>query len=228
MKSGQTETRAQPLGLAAALALLLSAGCATQRIAPELPSTGTSRPQLPSYALVVDASSSGSRLHIFQWRANEPGDLPEVKAAPSAAGSDEEAWQLAVDGGLSDYAGDPDQAGESLDPLLSFAREKLTAAGADLAATTLHLKATGGMRLVPEPERGAIMDDVRRSLAASGFDFRKAEVITGQQEGLFGWISVNYLLGQLGHGPFPTVGALDLGGASTQITFVPIDFSTLR
>ena len=87
------------------------------------------------------------------------------------------------------------------------------------------LKATGGMRLVPEPERGRIMAEVRRYLAASLFDLQSAVIISGQQEALFGWMTVNYMLGLLGDGgPFPTVGALDLGGASTQITFLPLDY----
>ncbi|MCZ6507888.1 MAG: hypothetical protein O7A04_07575, partial [Acidobacteria bacterium] len=91
--------------------------------------------------------------------------------------------------------------------------------------TPIYLKATAGMRLVPEPEGGRIMAEVRRYLAASPFDLESAEIISGQQEALFGWITVNYMLGLLGDGgPFPTVGALDLGGASTQITFLPLDY----
>lgn len=45
--------------------------------------------------------------------------------------------------------------------------------------------------------------------------------------GVYGWLTVNYLLGKLPPGtPYGltgTVGALDLGGASTQITFKPSD-----
>ena len=48
-------------------------------------------------------------------------------------------------------------------------------------------------------------------------------IITGEEEGLFGWIAVNYLMD--GFGPSnserSTYGFLDMGGASTQIAFEP-------
>lgn len=48
---------------------------------------------------------------------------------------------------------------------------------------------------------------------------------SGDEEGSFGWLTANYLLGTFdispGDTPKPSIGALDLGGASTQITFQP-------
>lgn len=51
-------------------------------------------------------------------------------------------------------------------------------------------------------------------------------IITGEEEGLFGWIAVNYLMdGFTGHegsdSERTTYGFLDMGGASTQIAFEP-------
>ncbi|MEI4878558.1 hypothetical protein, partial [Klebsiella pneumoniae] len=70
------------------------------------------------------------------------------------------------------------------------------------------------------------------------FDFQGAKIITGQEEGAYGWITINYLLGRFTQEQSwlnfisdsqkqATFGALDLGGASTQITFVPLN-STLE
>lgn len=207
--------------------LVVTGACTSSGVMPpDSPRTDTGAGQqaaAPNYALLIDAGSSASRLHVFEWRSAAADSVPEIQPAPATRAANEAAWQLVVDGGLSDYAADPEGAGESLAPLLEYARQQLAAAGVEPARATLHLKATAGMRLVPEPARSAIMADVRGALEASPFDFQAAEIISGAQEGLFGWISVNYLLGHLGRGPFTSVGALDLGGASTQITFMPLD-----
>ena len=50
-------------------------------------------------------------------------------------------------------------------------------------------------------------------------------MIDGRLEGVYGWIAVNYMLGKFDHTFHSsiqrptTVGALDMGGASTQITY---------
>jgi apyrase len=209
-------TLAFPLAATLAIAAVLGlAAC----VAPGRP-TATTR-----YALLIDASSSGSRVHVFQFRQSLGEELPWVRAAPYPRAAGEAAWQTVVDGGLSDYAADPSAAGESLAPLMQFALDKLDNLGVAPGQVPLLLKATAGMRLLADPQRSAIMNDVSDYLAATPFDFRGAEIISGDQEGVYGWITVNYILGLLGNGgPFPTVGALDLGGASTQITFLPIDF----
>jgi hypothetical protein len=54
------------------------------------------------------------------------------------------------------------------------------------------------------------------------------QIITGEEEGLFGWIAVNYLMDGF-TGPDQnrtTYGFLDMGGASTQIAFEPSNSDT--
>ncbi len=50
-----------------------------------------------------------------------------------------------------------------------------------------------------------------------------ARVISGEEEGVFGWLAVNQLQCTLLRSRTERWGALDLGGASTQITFAPND-----
>jgi len=110
-----------------------------------------------------------------------------------------------------------------MDELLVYATDNIPA---DQHSTTpLFLKATAGMRLLPADQQGAIMAVIHDVFRASPFRFDDdswAVVISGQDEGVFGWLTVNHLTGMLAQGkPDQTFGALDLGGASTQITFVP-------
>ena len=45
----------------------------------------------------------------------------------------------------------------------------------------------------------------------------------GKDEGGFGWLTLNYLLGKLGKAEAETVAAIDLGGGSVQEAFAMTD-----
>lgn len=82
--------------------------------------------------------------------------------------------------GLSFYAEDPDEAGESLVKLVEFAKGIVPP---DLwAETEIRLMGTAGLRLVDGGAREKILDSCRRVLRVSGFRFEDdwATVITGR------------------------------------------------
>lgn len=97
------------------------------------------------------------------------------------------------------------------------------------APLSFYVQATAGLRSVTALEAHAILEVVRDSLSASGFLFDRswAKVISGEQEGLNGWMAVNYLLGVFdqpagsGGAPPTSVGVVEMGGSSMQITFAP-------
>ncbi|NXI27447.1 ENTP8 diphosphohydrolase, partial [Sterrhoptilus dennistouni] len=76
-----------------------------------------------------------------------------------------------------------------------------------------------------------VLAEVSKAIGEFPVDFRGARILSGSEEGSFGWITVNYLLETLVKFSFAerwehpqdteVLGALDLGGASTQITFQP-------
>lgn len=200
------------------LALAALAGLSCASVAPAPPAAAPA----PHYAAVIDAGSSGSRIYLYEWRPG--GAVPWVVAAPFPPG-EERAWEMKVEPGLSEFAGDPDGVARSLAPLVSFALDKLDIAPDRPSPHSIYLLATGGVRQLDEPERQAVLAAARAYLESTPFRVGGVRAISGREEGVFGWVGVNYALGYLARGgPFPTVGVLDLGGVSTQITFVPLDF----
>ena len=136
--------------------------------------------------------------------------------------------------GLSTLGPTPEAVGEYLTPLLDFAKSVIP--HDQLASTPIYLLATAGMRLLPAEQQSAVL--------AATCDFIKSypfrvdachsnvRIITGEEEGLYGWIAVNYLMDgfdkheHASSGPellrhSSTYGFLDMGGASTQIAFEP-------
>ncbi|XP_067417670.1 ectonucleoside triphosphate diphosphohydrolase 8-like [Emydura macquarii macquarii] len=180
-------------------------------------------PARTKYGMVFDAGSSHTALYIYQWPAdkeNSTGIVSQVEACT-------------VQGpGISSYADDPAKAGASLTACLDKAMTIIPAERQ--RETPTYLGATAGMRLLREQnstKADQLFAEVSKTIRQYPVDFRGARILTGNEEGSFGWITINYLLETLvkfsftGHWIHPeaaeVVGALDLGGASTQITFHP-------
>ncbi|OXB80636.1 UNVERIFIED_CONTAM: hypothetical protein H355_005565 [Colinus virginianus] len=77
-----------------------------------------------------------------------------------------------------------------------------------------------------------VMAEIAKTMQEYPVAFYGAQIITGEEEGAYGWITINYLLESFtkyspkAHmwvhpGADNSFGALDLGGASTQISFAP-------
>lgn len=170
-----------------------------------------------SYMAMIDAGSSGCRVHVYRYGKVKSQDGP-LYIVPKHV-------SLKVKPGLSSFAKNPQDAGPSLKGLIDFVKSKVP--DADLSSTPIWLKATAGLRMLPTKESDAVLDSVRNFLsdkANSPLLFRStwARIIPGQEEGAFGWISYNYLKRIIG----PKRNALDvvpyavieMGGASSQVT----------
>ncbi|KAG0309444.1 Guanosine-diphosphatase [Dissophora globulifera] len=167
---------------------------------------------LIQYVLMIDAGSSGSRIHAYKF--NYCKATPELES--------ELFEQVAP--GLSKYDEDAEGAARSLDPLLEAAVR--TVPKFLHKSTPVAVKATAGLRLLGETKADNILAAVRRRLETSySFPIIKEEgvaVMSGADEGVYAWVTVNYLLERINSfTKTPTVAVLDLGGASTQIVFEP-------
>ncbi|EPS39227.1 hypothetical protein H072_7013 [Dactylellina haptotyla CBS 200.50] len=164
------------------------------------------------YVLMIDAGSSGSRIHVYRF--NTCKSTPELE---------HEEFKMKK-GGLSNYGDSPEEAAKSLDELMEVA--VTTVPDNYKSCTPVAVKATAGLRLLGQAKSDAILAAVRTRLETK-YPFPVVEgngvsVMDGSDEGVYAWITTNYLLGKIG-GPdkSPTAAVFDLGGASTQIVFEP-------
>lgn len=170
-------------------------------------------PVYADYTIIIDAGSSGSRLHLFQHDKNTP--LPNIK----------DIFSVSTKPGLSAYANHPQDAGPALKKLLDDAVQQLQQAKVDMHAVAINVLGTAGMRLLPSATQEIIYDQVKHYLKNNyAFNVTKVETISGSLEGLYGWLDINYLK-QTFQQHSPTVGSIDMGGASTEITFATQDTS---
>ncbi|WVZ67113.1 hypothetical protein U9M48_016240 [Paspalum notatum var. saurae] len=162
------------------------------------------------YAVIFDAGSSGSRVHVFCFDANL--DLVHI-------GTDIELF-VQKKPGLSFYANDPRQAADSLVSLLDQAKrvvpEELR------GQTPVRVGATAGLRNLGAQKSEDILQAVRDLLREKSSFKNQADWVTvldGSQEGAYEWVTINYLLGKLGKSYADTVGVVDLGGGSVQMAY---------
>ncbi|XP_034624450.1 ectonucleoside triphosphate diphosphohydrolase 5 isoform X1 [Trachemys scripta elegans] len=170
------------------------------------------------YGIMFDAGSTGTRIHIYTFVQKNPEQPPEL---------DGEIFE-SVKPGLSAYVDQPEKGAETVKGLLKMAKEAVPRS--HWKETPVVLKATAGLRLLPEPKAQALLSEVREVFEESPFlvPNNSVSIMDGSSEGVLAWITVNFLTGQLYGQNQQTVGTLDLGGASTQITFLPRSEETLE
>ncbi|XP_040476884.1 ectonucleoside triphosphate diphosphohydrolase 6 isoform X1 [Ursus maritimus] len=169
------------------------------------------------YGIMFDAGSTGTRVHIFQF-ARQPGETPTLTHETFKA----------LKPGLSAYADDVEKSTSGIQELLDVAKQDIPF---DFwKATPLVLKATAGLRLLPGEKAQKLLQKVKEVFKASPFLVGDdcVSIMNGTDEGVSAWITVNFLTGSLKTPGRSSVGMLDLGGGSTQITFLPGVEDTLQ
>nr|XP_028563484.1 ectonucleoside triphosphate diphosphohydrolase 4 isoform X4 [Podarcis muralis] len=202
--------------------------------------TDTNNPKL-NYGIMVDCGSSGSRIFVYWWPRHNgnPHDLLDIKQMRD---KNSKPVVMKIKPGISEFATSPEKVSDYIFPLLSFAAAHVPRA--KHKETPLYILCTAGMRILPESQQKAILEDLLTDIPVH-FDFlfsdSHAEVISGKQEGVYAWIGINFVLGRFEHTDdeddavvevhIPgsenkeailrkrTVGILDMGGVSTQIAY---------
>ncbi|KAM6184804.1 ectonucleoside triphosphate diphosphohydrolase 1 [Rhynchocyon petersi] len=177
------------------------------------------------FGIVFDAGSSHTTMYIYKWSAekvNDTGLVYEIEAC-KVKGPGISAFALR----LQDIPVYLTQCmGRAKDLIPKYKYQE----------TPVYLGATAGMRLLRMENQvlaNKILSSVISLFNSYPFNFQGARIIDGAAEGAYGWITINYMLGKLKEKNIykissssqnenqATFGALDLGGASTQIAYVP-------
>uniref|UniRef100_A0A2L2YHM8 nucleoside diphosphate phosphatase n=2 Tax=Parasteatoda tepidariorum TaxID=114398 RepID=A0A2L2YHM8_PARTP len=170
---------------------------------------------LQKYVIVFDGGSTGTRIHVFSFATSLSGHLT-LKSE----------YFEEVKPGLSGYVNNPHEAANSVIQLLEKAK---TLVPLDKwSETPVALKATAGLRLLPDTVSNSLLEEVYKAFDNSPFHSSDdcVTILSGEDEGLYAWYTLNFLLGRLNDANH-SVASLDLGGGSTQITFSPATLDTL-
>jgi len=164
------------------------------------------------YGVAIDAGSSGSRIYVYRWPTSKTNLDDFTKVEREAIYSEEVTPGISADNG---------QGIQQLQTLVNLAKLAIPS-NIDISTIPIYLGATAGMRIIDSNYENEVMKSIQDILSTSGFQFTNdmARTISGKEEGIYDWLVANYLYND---GNFPSLnsayGALDLGGASTQISF---------
>lgn len=192
---------------------------------------------IAQYGVILDAGSSGTRAYVYKWKtpavASEHASNTQLRRLPKLTLKQSKK----IHPGVSTYAENVENVGsEHLKALVDAALDEVPEE--HVSETPIFLMATAGVRFLPKYQQDALLKGVCHYLQTRTRFYlpdcgAHVQVISGETEGLYGWMAANYLLGGFNHpqdldygedtktGHHHTYGFLDMGGASAQIAFVP-------
>jgi hypothetical protein len=187
--------------------------------------------------LIIDAGSSGTRMNAFQFAVNAHSSKhltdiqlikPEaaVHKIPRRSLESRRAYKrVETEPGLHTFSNAtssyPLIRKVALSPLLDWAKAVVPVK--QWSSTPVFLFATAGMRKLPKSDQDKILAEARQVLTSESsflFEDTWARVLSGSDEGLYSWVSLNYAAKVLNSRKREErVGSLDLGGSSLQVTY---------
>ncbi|XP_064403090.1 ectonucleoside triphosphate diphosphohydrolase 8-like [Halichondria panicea] len=181
------------------------------------------------YGVVIDAGSTHTTLYVYRWQ------VPTSTFTHSHTGTVQQMYSCPLthnnSTSVNSYAGDPSRVAEAYQACINTSygewyQSKIVPIE-QRKYTRIYLGATAGMRLV-ELDNSTVSNTLISNIQANlknpnltQYKYGNASILTGSEEAETGWIAANYLRNNLTafKTRYSSIGALDLGGASTQIAF---------
>ncbi|KAK6181125.1 hypothetical protein SNE40_009054 [Patella caerulea] len=176
------------------------------------------------YGVILDVGSSSTKVRIYRWFNEEanPTDVPEIHLAHNKR----------IKVSLEDLAHDEEGLERELMMAIDIAVEYInnTETMVDFTQISMYVMSTAGTRTLTGYDARHFVKNIRKILSNSSinpfyFKASNIQILSGEEEGVYSWLSTNYLLGFFNFTgpPVSPVGILEMGGGSTQISFIPHD-----
>ncbi|XP_059176421.1 ectonucleoside triphosphate diphosphohydrolase 1-like [Physella acuta] len=170
------------------------------------------------YGVLLDAGSSSTKLKVYSWvLPSGKSGLPKIDLVNGKRST--------FPPGLDDFKRNVTAIHGYMEQILSSAVSRVPPHL--IADTPIFLMATAGLRYMTAEDANDLLQTTRSVLANSTlnpflYDPSRISLLSGEEEGVFSWIAANYISGFFSaHAPNKSVGVLEMGGGSTQITFLP-------
>jgi hypothetical protein len=165
------------------------------------------------HGMMIDAGSTGSRLHVYEWKPRNLYDVGDIESVASGTklsfpGTNTR-WTDRLRPGLDTFATIQDDIqlidaiADYLAPLLEFAKTILHEKKHQFNTFPIYLRATAGMRMLTTSDRARVMNAVRSLLSNPDYNpfafanEEQARVLSGEEEAVYDWTAVNFLTGNL-------------------------------
>ncbi|EFJ20885.1 hypothetical protein SELMODRAFT_443766 [Selaginella moellendorffii] len=180
------------------------------------------------FAIVMDCGSTSTRVYVYGWVHNG-GSIPVMYRPPSHSSDNarvKKAYhRMETEPGFHQLLHNESGLGAAVQPLLDWAKQQIPARLH--GETPLLLLGTAGLRKLATVDSEWLLDKAWGIIEKSPFKCRRSwlRIINGVEEAYYGWVALNYILERLGQDEtkmtLGTVGSLDLGGSSLEVTFEP-------
>lgn len=195
----------------------VQAGTAEDATAASVLVTDASAGTNDTWGVMIDAGSTGTRCFIYSWSTPAMDGIPQMRRHGS----------LRISPGIASFANTKNltQILTYLDPVTKFILDTLPASNPHepdpVSRTTVHMYATAGLRILDRATSDHLLTVAAEAISAVGLavDLANFQVISGQAEALYSWVAVNVMLQSYTANGGLGIGALDLGGASTQVAY---------